>query len=73
MKKLLLLLLAVFISIITFSQNHIIMITTKHNTKGVTHLDFSVDYGIQTLASTLDVCDVDQYAAKTHSIYYKKA
>jgi TonB-linked SusC/RagA family outer membrane protein len=43
--------------------NGVIMITTKHGTVGTTHLTISTDFGIQTLASTLDVGDVDQYAA----------
>jgi TonB-linked SusC/RagA family outer membrane protein len=43
--------------------NGVIMITTKHGEVGTAHTTFSADYGIQTLASTLDVCNVDQYAA----------
>ena len=43
--------------------NGVIMITTKHGTAGITHFTFSADFGIQTLASTLAVGDVDQYAA----------
>lgn len=43
--------------------NGVIMITTKHGTVGSTHITFSADYGVQTLSSTLDVGDVDQYAA----------
>ncbi|MFA5329583.1 MAG: TonB-dependent receptor [Prolixibacteraceae bacterium] len=42
--------------------NGVIMITTKHGKVGTTHLTFSADYGIQTLASTLDVGNVDQFA-----------
>ncbi len=42
--------------------NGVIMITTKHGKSGTTHLTFSADYGIQTLASTLDVGNVDQFA-----------
>ena len=42
--------------------NGVIMITTKHGAADVSNLTFSVDYGIQTLASTLDVGDVDLYA-----------
>lgn len=42
--------------------NGVIMITTKHGKVGAAHLTFSADYGIQTLASKLDVGDVDQYA-----------
>ncbi len=42
--------------------NGVIMITTKHGKEGATHLTFSADYGIQTLASTLAVGNVDQFA-----------
>ncbi len=42
--------------------NGVIMITTKHGKAGTTRINFSADYGIQTLARTLDVGDVDQYA-----------
>ncbi len=42
--------------------NGVIMITTKHGASGVAHINFSADFGIQTLASTLDVGDVDLYA-----------
>jgi TonB-linked SusC/RagA family outer membrane protein len=43
--------------------NGVIMITTKKGKAGATHITFSADYGVQTLSSTLDVGDVDQYAA----------
>jgi len=43
--------------------NGVIMITTKRGKVGTTHITFSADYGVQTLARTLDVGDVDQYAA----------
>jgi len=42
--------------------NGVIMITTKHGSIGDTHISFSADYGVQTLASTLDVGDADQFA-----------
>lgn len=42
--------------------NGVIMITTKHGKAGSTHITFSADYGIQTLASKLDVGDADQFA-----------
>lgn len=42
--------------------NGVIMITTKHGASGVAHINFSADFGIQTLASTLDVGDVELYA-----------
>ena len=43
--------------------NGVIMITTKRGIQGPSHLSFSADFGIQTLAQTLDVGNVDQYAA----------
>ena len=43
--------------------NGVIMITTKHGSVGTTHITFSADYGVQTLASTLDVGNADQFAA----------
>jgi len=43
--------------------NGVIMITTKHGTVGSTYITLATDFGIQTLASRLDVGDVDQYAA----------
>ena len=43
--------------------NGVIMITTKHGKKGHSNVNITADFGIQTLSSTLDVCDVDQYAA----------
>lgn len=43
--------------------NGVIMITTKKGNVGSTHVVVSADFGVQTLARTLDVGDVDQYAA----------
>jgi len=43
--------------------NGVIMITTKHGTKGKARFDFSADFGIQTLAYKLDVLGVDEYAS----------
>ena len=43
--------------------NGVIMITTKHGSKGHSNINVTADFGIQTLSSTLDVCGVDQYAA----------
>ena len=43
--------------------NGVIMVTTKHGVAGATHVNFAADFGVQTLASRLDVGDVDQYAA----------
>ena len=42
--------------------NGVIMITTKHGSKGKARFDFSADFGIQTLAYKLDVLSVDEYA-----------
>lgn len=42
--------------------NGVIMITTKHGKPGISNITFTADYGVQTLASTLDVGDADQYA-----------
>jgi TonB-dependent starch-binding outer membrane protein SusC len=42
--------------------NGVIMITTKRGKPGYSNITFSADYGIQTLANTLDVSDADQYA-----------
>jgi len=42
--------------------NGVIMITTKHGSKGAVHVDFTVNYGVQTLAQTLDVQDADNYS-----------
>jgi len=43
--------------------NGVIMISTKRGTVGSTQVTFSADYGVQTLSSTLDVGNADQYAA----------
>lgn len=43
--------------------NGVVMITTKHGTKGVTHLTFSANWDIQTRAQHLNTGDADQYAA----------
>ncbi|WP_346857953.1 TonB-dependent receptor [uncultured Draconibacterium sp.] len=42
--------------------NGVIMITTKHGSAGVSNITFTADYGVQTLASTLDVGDALQYS-----------
>lgn len=42
--------------------NGVVMITTKHGQKGAVHLDVSANWGIQTLSSTLNTLDADQYA-----------
>lgn len=43
--------------------NGVIMITTKHGAKGKAKVDFTADFGVQTLAYKLDVYDADGYAA----------
>ncbi|WP_081831997.1 TonB-dependent receptor [Prevotella sp. P6B1] len=43
--------------------NGVIMITTKHGSKGHSNINITADFGIQTLSSKLDVCSGDQYAA----------
>lgn len=48
--------------------NGVIMITTKHGSKGKARFDFSADFGIQTLAYKLDVNDADGYAALIQQI-----
>ena len=42
--------------------NGVIMITTKHGSKGHTNINITADFGIQTLSSKLDVCSGDVYA-----------
>ena len=42
--------------------NGVIMITTKHGSKGATRVDFTANLGVQTLQNKLDVLDVDTYA-----------
>ena len=43
--------------------NGVIMITTKHGSKGHTNINVTADFGIQTRGSKLDVCSGDRYAA----------
>ena len=42
--------------------NGVVMITTKHGTKGTTSVNITADFGIQTVGKSFDVCSVDQYA-----------
>ena len=42
--------------------NGVVMITTKHGSKGKTNITLTADYGIQTLPYTLDVMGLSQYA-----------
>ena len=42
--------------------NGVVMITTKHGSKGRTNITLTADYGIQTLPYTLDVLDLNTYA-----------
>lgn len=44
--------------------NGVVMITTKHGSKGATHLSFTADFGIQTLASKLNTGNADQFAQR---------
>ena len=39
------------------------MITTKHGKKGVTNINLTADFGLQTLPYTLDVMNLSQYAS----------
>ncbi len=41
--------------------NGVVMITTKHGSKGRTNINFTADFGIQTLPYTLDVLDLNTY------------
>jgi TonB-linked SusC/RagA family outer membrane protein len=43
--------------------NGVIMITTKHGSKGKTNVNITANFGLQTPPSGLDVCSLDQYAA----------
>ncbi len=43
--------------------NGVIMITTKHGTKGRSNINVTADFGVQTLGHRLDVGTLDQYAA----------
>ena len=42
--------------------NGVVMITTKHGTKGHSSINITADFGLQTLPNKLDVCNVDQKA-----------
>ena len=41
--------------------NGVVMITTKHGSKGKTNITLTADFGLQTLPYTLDVMDLNQY------------
>ncbi|MDR1938053.1 MAG: SusC/RagA family TonB-linked outer membrane protein, partial [Tannerellaceae bacterium] len=43
--------------------NGVIMITTKNSNKGKTHIDFTANFGVQTLSSTLDVAEANLFAS----------
>ncbi len=43
--------------------NGVIMITTKHGSKGSSGITLTADIGIQTKTNNLDVCSLDGYAA----------
>ena len=42
--------------------NGVVMITTKHGSKGHTNITLTADWGVQTLPYTLDVLDLNTYA-----------
>ncbi len=42
--------------------NGVVMITTKHGTKGKTNINITANWGLQTAPGNLDVVDVDGYA-----------
>ncbi len=42
--------------------NGVVMITTKHGSKGHTNITLTADWGIQTLPYTIDVLDLNTYA-----------
>ncbi len=42
--------------------NGVVMITTKHGSKGATTVNITADFGIQSVPQSFDVCSVDQYA-----------
>ena len=47
--------------------NGVVMITTKHGTKGSTTVNITANFGIQTAPGNLDVVDVDGYARTIRS------
>ena len=44
------------------AANGVVMITTKHGSKGKTNITLTADFGLQTLPYTLDVMGLSQYA-----------
>lgn len=44
--------------------NGVIMITTKHGSKGKARFDFTADFGVQTLPYKIKVNGIDEYAAQ---------
>ncbi len=42
--------------------NGVVMITTKHGSKGKTNINITADFGLQTLPYKLDVLSLDEYA-----------
>ena len=42
--------------------NGVVMITTKHGSKGKTNVNITADFGLQTLPYTLDVLDLNTFA-----------
>lgn len=53
--------------------NGVIMITTKHGVKGTSTINLTADFGIQTIASRLDVGSVDEYAANIRQAHANDA
>jgi TonB-linked SusC/RagA family outer membrane protein len=53
--------------------NGVIMITTKHGVKGTSTINLTADFGIQTIASRLDVGSVDEYAANIRQAHTNDA
>lgn len=43
--------------------NGVIMITTKHGSKGQTHINFTADFGLQNLPYKIETLDIDKFAS----------
>ncbi len=53
--------------------NGVIMITTKHGSKGNAAINLTADFGIQTVSDRLDVCSLDGYAANIRQAHTNDA
>ncbi|MCI5664215.1 MAG: TonB-dependent receptor [Mediterranea sp.] len=53
--------------------NGVIMITTKHGSKGHSGINLTADFGLQTISQSLDVCSLDQYAANIRQAHENDA